>query len=379
MIRPPLFGKDSSPQYTAPRLSAMCTAVFSILFFFVAVITPEPNNKQKYETVRIVLDTTPVEKVLEEPGKPASDSASETAETVQEPAPAQPEAIIEEPVTQAAESAPAPEPVKTVEPPKPAPAKSVEKPVQKPAPKAEPKKTESKPKVEEKKYTTREFNIKKSNEELMAELAESRTEKVSENADPWAQFDDALESVQTTTQQTQKRVDNKSALSGNAASSAEKTNNQQSVSNSTKTEQNVQTKADSSTTGSLKDIASTTYTKKTYTGSNSSVNMKTGTTSSGDTSVSMTDGTSRTLINPKEPKITISAEDARTINGSPTVTITFTVLADGTVPESSVQIVPRSLLTENLVSNIAWQLSNWRFQPGEAKATASFEFTIKKN
>jgi len=93
----------------------------------------------------------------------------------------------------------------------------------------------------------------------------------------------------------------------------------------------------------------------------------------------MTDGTSRTLINPKEPKITISAEDARTINGSPTVTITFTVLADGTVPESSVQIVPRSLLTENLVSNIAWQLSNWRFQPGEAKATASFEFTIKKN
>lgn len=357
----------------------MCTAVFSILFFFVAVITPEPNNKQKYETVRIVLDTTPVEKVLEEPGKPASDSASETAETVQEPAPAQPEAIIEEPVTQAAESAPAPEPVKTVEPPKPAPAKSVEKPVQKPAPKAEPKKTESKPKVEEKKYTTREFNIKKSNEELMAELAESRTEKVSENADPWAQFDDALESVQTTTQQTQKRVDNKSALSGNAASSAEKTNNQQSVSNSTKTEQNVQTKADSSTTGSLKDIASTTYTKKTYTGSNSSVNMKTGTTSSGDTSVSMTDGTSRTLINPKEPKITISAEDARTINGSPTVTITFTVLADGTVPESSVQIVPRSLLTENLVSNIAWQLSNWRFQPGEAKATASFEFTIKKN
>lgn len=363
MIRPPLFGKDSSPQYTAPRVAAIGTAVFTFIFFICMFFAPGPNNKPKYDTVRIVLDTTPIE--MEKEGE-------SSASGIPEPAPQ----IIED--VSAPEGAPAAalEPVKQTvqETPKPAP-KTEPKPVQ--------KKTETKTVEKQPKYTKRTDNsweTRKSVEDLMAEQAEKRTSKsTTTTQDPWAQFDDSDDFVQTNTVQTQKKVDNKSALSGSSATSTSKTNEKQSTSNSANSSQNVQTKADSSTSSALSGIAKTQFTNKTFVSGNSSVNMKTASSSSGETSVSMNDGSSRTLVKPKEPKISISSEAAKSVSGSPTVKITFTVMADGTVPESSVKITPASLLTEELISDIAWQLSMWRFQAGDGNATASFDFTIKKN
>ena len=63
MIRPPLFGKDSSPHYTAPRLAGAGTGGFCIIFFLFVWFAPAPDSKPKYETVRIVLETTPVEEI----------------------------------------------------------------------------------------------------------------------------------------------------------------------------------------------------------------------------------------------------------------------------------------------------------------------------
>lgn len=379
MIRPPLFGKDSSPQYTAPRVAAIGTAVFTFIFFIYMIFAPGPDNKPKYETVRIVLDTTPIE--MEKKGESSASGIPEPAlqkvEEVSAPEPA--------PV-------PAPEPVKqTVQEtpkaePKPAP-KPASKPVPKPAPKTEPKpvqkKTETKPVEKQPQYTKRTDNsweTRKSVEDLMAEQAENRTSKnTATTQDPWAQFDNSEDFVQTNAVQTQKKVDNKSALSGSSATSTSKTTDKQSTSNSANSSQNVQTKADSSTSSALSGIAKTQFTNKTFVSGNSSVNMKTASSSSGETSVSMNDGSSRTLVKPKEPKINISSEAAKSVSGSPTVKITFTVMADGTVPESSVKITPASLLTEDLISDIAWQLSMWRFESGDSNATASFDFTIKKN
>ena len=375
MIRPPLFGKDSSPQYTAPRVAAIGTAVFTFIFFVCMFFAPGPNNKPKYETVRIVLDTTPIE--MEKKGESSASGIPEPApqkiEDVSAPEGA-PEAALE-PVKQTVQETPKAEP-------KPAP-----KPASKPAPKTEPKpvqkKTETKTVEKQPKYTKRTDNsweTRKSVEDLMAEQAEKRTSKsTTTTQDPWAQFDDSDDFVQTNTVQTQKKVDNKSALSGSSATSTSKTNEKQSTSNSANSSQNVQTKADSSTSSALSGIAKTQFTNKTFVSGNSSVNMKTASSSSGETSVSMNDGSSRTLVKPKEPKINISSEAAKSVSGSPTVKITFTVMADGTVPESSVKITPSSLLTEELISDIAWQLSMWRFQPGDGNATASFDFTIKKN
>lgn len=375
MIRPPLFGKDSSPQYTAPRVAAIGTAVFTFIFFICMFFAPVPNNKPKYETVRIVLDTTPIE--MEKEGESSASGIPEPApqkiEDVSAPEGAPADAL--EPVKQTVQETPKAEP-------KPAP-----KPTSKPAPKTEPKpvqkKTETKTVEKQPKYTKRTDNsweTRKSVEDLMAEQAEKRTSKsTTTTQDPWAQFDDSDDFVQTNTVQTQKKVDNKSALSGSSATSTSKTNEKQSTSNSANSSQNVQTKADSSTSSALSGIAKTQFTNKTFVSGNSSVNMKTASSSSGETSVSMNDGSSRTLVKPKEPKINISSEAAKSVSGSPTVKITFTVMADGTVPESSVKITPASLLTEELISDIAWQLSLWRFQPGDGNATASFDFTIKKN
>ncbi len=389
MIRPPLFGKDSSPQYTAPRVAAIGTAVFTFIFFICMYFAPGPKPKQKYETVRIVLDTTPIE--MEKKGESSAsgipDPAPQKIEDVSAPEGAPADAP--EPVKQTVQETPAPAP-KKVETPKAEPksvAKATPKPETKPAPKTEPKpvqkKTETKTVEKQPKYTKRTDNsweTRKSVEDLMAEQAEKRTSKsTTTTQDPWAQFDDSDDFVQTNTVQTQKKVDNKSALSGSSATSTSKTNEKQSTSNSANSSQNVQTKADSSTSSALSGIAKTQFTNKTFVSGNSSVNMKTASSSSGETSVSMNDGSSRTLVKPKEPKINISSEAAKSVSGSPTVKITFTVMADGTVPESSVKITPASLLTEELISDIAWQLSMWRFQPGDGNATASFDFTIKKN
>ena len=106
--------------------------------------------------------------------------------------------------------------------------------------------------------------------------------------------------------------------------------------------------------------------------------MKSEKSPNNDTLVSMQDGSSRTLIKPKKPKINISPEDAKYVDGNPTVTIIFTVMEDGSIPESSIKIRPESLLPSEVSDDIKFQLSNWKFQSG-SRATASFEFTIKKN
>ena len=62
MIRPPLFGKDSSPQYTAPRLSCLCTVVICLIFILLMFIITGTKTKKFSEPIRIVLDPLPVQK-----------------------------------------------------------------------------------------------------------------------------------------------------------------------------------------------------------------------------------------------------------------------------------------------------------------------------
>ncbi len=382
MFKTPLFGKDSSPSYTAPRLSGICTAILCFIFTLIVFIVPPPAKKPKYETVRIVLDTTPVKKTISEESASSSGSPA-----IQEETPAVSE-------TPAAQEAPAPAPVKKPEPavkpvepapkqevmkksePKPAPKKTETQAASKPAP--APAKTEA-PKKEEPKYTKRtDTALKKSVEEVMAENQAAKASKsTTASSDPWAQFDDApFEAAeQKTTQNVQKRVEN--ALSGSAATKAEKATQSSSSTESSSSASNVQTSADSGTTSALAKIGDTKFVTRSYSGSNSTSAIKTGSNSSGDVSVEMTDGSSRMLIKPRKPSISISQENAGLIGDNTTVLIYFTVLSDGSVPENSIQISPKILPSE-IVEEIVFQLSYWKFEPGRTNSNASFDFTILK-
>lgn len=364
MIRPPLFGKDSSPQYTAPRLSAMATAALTVIFFLVVIFVPAPKPKQKYETVRIVLDTTPIEQILKDPGESSGSNeeslpanteefsipeTSTPAEPVVEEAPAveAPKPVVKESVPQTKKAEPVPEPKASV-------------------------KTE--PKVEEPKFTKRtDTKLYKSVEDTWNEIADSRTYFVQDQPDWDSMFDDTPSSTPAPAQTVQKVTN---ALSGSAASSTKTTDRQSTTESSTLP--STQTSVDKNTSSALAGISKATYTEKTYSSGSSTLKMKTADTAGG-TSVSMNDGSSRILLKPREPKISIDPEDAESVQGSPTVTISFKVLPNGLVQENSISITPKSLIPEGLFEDIKFQLSNWKFQAGETEATASFAFTIKKN
>ena len=98
----------------------------------------------------------------------------------------------------------------------------------------------------------------------------------------------------------------------------------------------------------------------------------------GSVAVSMTDGSSRILLDPKKPVIFISDENAALIDSSRTVTVSFKVLAGGNVPLSGIVISPSSLLPIQIQSEIRKQISQWRFKPASSDGQARFEYSIIK-
>ena len=84
------------------------------------------------------------------------------------------------------------------------------------------------------------------------------------------------------------------------------------------------------------------------------------------------------MLSPSEPKIYISEEGAKLIEGSVTVVISFTVLESGTVPSGEISITPASLLPSTVRNEIVSQLSKWRFEADDFEALARLEFSIVK-
>ena len=345
----PLFGKDSSPQYTAPRLSLIVTAVFWLIFFICGIFI-KPSVKQKFDTVQIVLDTIPLEKPVEK--EVADKSSTEVAKTTSEPIPAE----------------------KTPKAETPVPSEN-KKNQDIPTPTATQKKAETSKKTET--YTKAPaYEIKKSVEELMEEQAASKQNK-SASVDPWAQFEDDISETQISTKSVQKRIDNSSALSGNAGTAASTKNSSASTTtNNTKTDSS---SASSSTTSALGKIASTAYSSKSFDGTAESVALvKSSKSSSGKVTVAMDDGSTRALLYPSKPVINISDENAKLIESTKTVKISFKVMAAGNIPRSSVSITPSDLLPVEIQNEIIDQISDWRFETSDNLSSAEFEFTIVK-
>ena len=344
------FAEDSIQKNTF-RLSFWGTAVvwFLLLIFF--AFAPGVQKKEEFKTIQITLDV-PQEKPEVQKTDIASQETAASKKTQASPA-----------KSDAAQSAPASQKKPSVQQP----AKTAQKQAASP-------KTSSPAPVEAKSAPAKaKITYKKSVDELLAE--QSGSAKSAQWDDSVFGDDTAAVSSSSTTNSTavNKGVSGTSALSGTAASAA--LDSGKAVA---KTDSAVKTTATSATQNALGKIAAATYTMSAGNGVSSSAKVNVEKNGDGSVAVSMTDGSSRILLDPKKPVIFISEENAALIDSSRTVTVSFKVLAGGNVPLSGIVISPSSLLPIQIQSEIREQISQWRFKPASSDGQARFEYSIIK-
>ena len=344
------FAEDSIQKNTL-QLSFWGTAVvwFLLLIFF--AFAPGVQKKEEFKTIQITLDV-PQEKTEVQKTDIASQETAASKKTQTSPA-----------KSDAAQSAPASQKKPSVQQP----AKTAQKQAASP-------KTSSPAPVEAKSAPAKaKITYKKSVDELLAE--QSGSAKSAQWDDSVFGDDTAAVSSSSTTNSTavNKGVSGTSALSGTAASAALDTGKAVA-----KTDSAVKTAATSATQNALGKIAAATYTMSAGNGVSSSAKVNVEKKGDGSVAVSMTDGSSRILLDPKKPVIFISDENAALIDSSRTVTVSFKVLAGGNVPLSGIVISPSSLLPIQIQSEIRKQISQWRFKPASSDGQARFEYSIIK-
>lgn len=344
------FAEDSIQKNTL-RLSFWGTAVvwFLLLIFF--AFAPGVQKKEEFKTIQITLDV-PQEKTEVQKTDIASQETAASKKTQTSPA-----------KSDAAQSAPASQKKPSVQQP----AKTAQKQAASP-------KTSSPAPVEAKSAPAKaKITYKKSVDELLAE--QSGSAKSAQWDDSVFGDDTAAVSSSSTTNSTavNKGVSGTSALSGTAASAALDTGKAVA-----KTDSAVKTAATSATQNALGKIAAATYTMSAGNGVSSSAKVNVEKKGDGSVAVSMTDGSSRILLDPKKPVIFISDENAALIDSSRTVTVSFKVLAGGNVPLSGIVISPSSLLPIQIQSEIREQISQWRFKQASSDGQARFEYSIIK-
>ena len=350
------FAEDSIQKNTL-RLSFWGTAVvwFLLLIFF--AFAPGVQKKEEFKTIQITLDV-PQEKPEVQKTDIASQETAASKKTQASPS-----------KSDAAQSAPASQKKPSVQQP----AKTAQKQASSPAAAASPK-TSSPAPVEAKSAPAKaKITYKKSVDELLAE--QSGSAKSAQWDDSVFGDDTAAVSSSSTTNSTavNKGVSGTSALSGTAASAALDTGKAVAKTNSA-----VKTAATSATQNALGKIAAATYTMSAGNGVSSSAKVNVEKKGDGSVAVSMTDGSSRILLDPKKPVIFISEENAALIDSSRNVTVSFKVLAGGNVPLSGIVISPSSLLPIQIQYEIREQISQWRFKQASSDGQARFKYSIIK-
>ena len=338
-----IYSTDET-QARAMKIGLVFTGIIWFILLIILAVSPGWQQKKKYKTVRIILEP-PVERI--------SDNKVAAAAAAQAPAPVS-ETKAEPKSSAKADSAPA-APVKQVESQKQA---------------NLPKKTEAaKPVTEAKKA-----NIKygKSVDELMnAQVSKTSSKSVDWDSMDWSENSS---SNSTSSVSNAKAVNNDSALSGTAAT---KTNASGGVStNNQKVSAGLN--ATSSTSSSLSSIANQKYSMSAANGITSQVSAGISANSDGKLSLAMTDGSSRILLDPKKPYIEISDENAKLIDSTRNVVITFRILAAGNVPLNEIIITPSSALPVRVQSEIKEQISKWRFAAASSDGQARFDYSIIK-
>ncbi len=385
----PLFGQDSSPQNTSNILALGGTAFLWVVFLLCMIFVKPKVQKPKYKEIQIVL-------TLENQQAKQTQKEQSVQEVKQE---------------QIQKTEPANQPVQKTETPK----ISQKTPAQ-PSAKTTPKENvqnNSKPKVAEQPKTqqtpkqvqqsktqqtpqtptpqiqtpqpvaqkTEPVKYAKSVEELMAEQMTSKKQQKEFDWDLMFDDSDETESFQNDSyEQTKKIPQNtenvQSPFSGAAGIAAENTSS--AVKSETSQKQDVQQKTSSQTTSSLERIMNTSFVGQMSNGVQLQTNIQTSVSNDGHVKLKMSNGHTRSLLEPSEPKIILSQNAASTIDGSRTVKIRFKVVESGNVPVNEIQITPASMLTQIVRNEIIEQISKWRFESADYVAFAEFDYKIIK-
>lgn len=371
-------------QASSIKLAIGGTGIVWLIILLILAISPVFKKPEHYKTVQIMLE--PVQKVE------ASKSEKTSAAVKKVPDATAKEAAAPKKTEKKQESAAQ----KKLEPAKTEPSKSETKlapqKVEKPAPA---QKTQEAPKPSAPKTQPQTTNqssssssykkvnptYKKSMDELLEEQMNSK--KSSKKDFDWDSMDDAVENSSSGSVQnnTAKTVAGASALSGTAGSAASQDSK---VTSTTGKETKTNSSASGATTSALKNIEATeqTFDGNTGAGGNglSSVSkVMAARSNDGKLSLSLSDGSARVLLEPKEPKIHISEEHSHLIDNKRTVTIEFMILPSGNIPKSKITFKPAALIPAEIQSEISDQISKkWRFAPADTEGVATFEYTIIK-
>lgn len=89
------------------------------------------------------------------------------------------------------------------------------------------------------------------------------------------------------------------------------------------------------------------------------------------------DGKNRRLVSPASPSLVLPDNLARLVDSDRTVTVSFIVLADGTVPSSMVEFTPQSLLPAEIRDWLRKEFSSWRFEKSTEDGQARFAYSIR--
>ena len=363
MYKQPLFGEDSSPHITSMFISSIVTLVCWIIFCVLCFVIKFKPKTPEYKEVQIVLSSTPVvAPAVPEPVEGQSESAPAAA--------MQEEAAVVEPV----ETTPVPEPPKPVETPV-AEAK-VDAPKETPKPakaQTQPAKTQTQPAKEATKAETPadkkvNYEIVKSVDELMNE--QMNAEKKQSQIPDWF-YEDTTSASEPFVSKPVTKVDNAASFSGTAGS-ATKNQNQGAVSSSNSTNNDNNPSPEESTLDKLKGIKGATPKTSSKNGINTDFTLE-----DDANTIQMSNGKRRRVI--VSSPIDLSPEAASKIDFKTyTFVITFKVLPSGYILASDVTIKDEFILDQIIIDEIKSQISKWRLEEADYTATATFNFTIKK-
>jgi hypothetical protein len=345
-------------------ISASSTAVIWIVLLILS-LTIQPEKETRYEIIQLIFEEETVEDVREPLIEPV------LQEIIEVPEPPRPQALREVSTEKKTEIVSAPAV-------KPDTAKAQEIKSQEPKPAV---KTEATPAV--KTAAAPAAPVEKRAE---PQLVQSMEELMAQNAKPVkkeAVWDESIFESSAVEQQSQAASVPKSnsnepvqALSGTAASAQKDTAAVSSVQTSrTASSSSVM----SSTEAALQNILSAKPGVYTSQGNDQSKSFETQSSSrsEGDgVSMDLADGSSRLLLYPAKPAIVLSVESEKLITSSRTLTIVFTVLANGTVPPGNINFQPAGILPVSVQTEIRSQIAQWRFEEEKSDGQARLTYSI---
>ncbi len=215
--------------------------------------------------------------------------------------------------------------------------------------------------------------VRQSIEEQMAQMQNTRSAKKDFD---WSMFDDAEEQTSSTSPSVVKANSLDNALSGSSASSD--SSGSGAVSSKSSDAKSSSTRADNSTSSALNAVMSAQKYSTSTNGVSSTITASSATIN-GQRTFAMADGSARALLYPKEPRLELSESAAALIGNTITVTISFTVTADGQVPVNSIKINPASVLGTAVQNEVVAQISKFKFSSASSEGKAKLDYTIRKN